>query len=243
MRTMRRLSLVAVISALPLSCADQDEPIRETRRTGGGRTTPGRASTGRVSESVGASLRYTLLDETLDESPGKTQVTMNILVPRSATDQELTALLSQLLQDSGQRTGFRYHEHPTVIGIYAYASREHAELGMGQWEAMVQKTPLYPEPSVQIRWGRGAVEEHANRFGLTMPERMAAWGQLIGAERQGLADAEREFPTDLNRLSERADQLREQYKEDLAVELGITRDQLDAIGREGLLQNWPMPAR
>ena len=120
---IRRLLLAAIIFAItPLACV-QDE------------------------QGQG----YTLLDETLDESPGKTQVSMNILVSESATDQELTSLLGQLLQDTSRRTDFRYHEHPTVIGIWAYASREHAESGMGQWEAMVAKTPLDPEPSVQIR--------------------------------------------------------------------------------------------
>ena len=174
---------------------------------------------------------------------------MNILVPESATDQELTESLNQLLQDASQRTGFQYHEHPTVVAIYAYASREHAGSGMGQWEAMVSKTPLDPEPSVDIRLGRGTVPEPANRFGLTTQERMVAYRQLVGAEDRGRTEAEREFPTenavdlaDFTRQSERADQLAEQYKQELADELGITRDQLDEIAVEGLTQNWPMPA-
>ena len=203
-----------------------------------------------VSDSSGSATReYTLLDEDLDETPGKTQVTMNILVPESATDQELTDLLNQLLQDASQRTGFQYHDHPTVVGIYAYASREHAAAGMGQWEAMVAMTPPDPEPSVRIRPGRGTVEEPANRFGLTTQERMVAYRQLVGAEDRGQAEAEREFPTenavdlaDFTRQFERADQLAEQYKQDLADELGITRDQLGEIAVEGLTQNWAMPA-
>ena len=71
---------------------------------------------------------------------------------------------------------------------------------------------------------------------------MAAYRQLVGAEDRGQAEAEREFPTDFSRQFERADQLGEQYKQDLADELDITRDQLDEIGVEGLQQNWPMPA-
>ena len=224
----RRLStaaIIAVISVLPLSCAAPSE------------------------QSDSATRGYTLLDETLDETPGKTQVTMNILVPESATDQELTKSLNQLLQDASQRTGFQYHEHPTVVGIYAYASREHAGSGMGQWEAMVSKTPLDPEPSVRIRPGRGTVDEPANRFGLTTQERMVAYRQLVGAEDRGQAEAEREFPTegavdlaDFTKQFERADQLAEQHKQNLADELSITRDQLDEIAVEGLTQNWPMPA-
>lgn len=198
--------------------------------------------TSREERIVDKTLGYTLLDESLDESPGKTQVTMNIVVSEAATDRELTALLNQLLHGASQRTGFRYHEHPTVVGIYAYASRQHAKSGRGQWEAMVAKTPLDPEPSVRFRPGRGTVEEPANRFGLNRQERMVAYGQLVGAEDRGNAEAQREFPTDFRRQLERADQLGEQYKQDLAAELGITRDQLDEIGVEGLQQNWPMPA-
>ena len=211
---IRRLLLAAIIFAItPLACAPDEQ--------GQG---------------------YTLLDETLDESRGKTQISLNILVPESATDQELTALLGQLLQDTSRRTGFRYHEHPTVIGIWAYASREHAESGMGQWEAMVAKTPLDPEPSVRIRLGRGTPEEPENRFGLTRAERAAAYRRIVSAEDRGQAKAESEFPTDLSRQFERSDQLGEQYKQDLASELGITRDQLDEIAVEGLQQNWPMTA-
>ena len=134
-RSSPAAAIIAVISVLSLSCAAPSE------------------------QSDSATRGYTLLDEDLDETPGKTQVTMNILVPESATDQELTELLNQLLQDASQRTGFQYHEHPTVVGIYAYASREHAESGMGQWEAMVAKTPPDPEPSVRIRPGRGTAAE------------------------------------------------------------------------------------
>ena len=98
-RSSPAAAIIAVISVLSLSCAAPSE------------------------QSDSATRGYTLLDEDLDETPGKTQVTMNILVPESATDQELTELLNQLLQDASQRTGFQYHEHPTVVGIYAYASR------------------------------------------------------------------------------------------------------------------------
>ena len=42
---------------------------------------------------------------------------MNILVPESATDQELTDLLNQLLQDASQRTGFQYHDHPRSLAF------------------------------------------------------------------------------------------------------------------------------
>ena len=207
-------------------------PVRATAGTGPGL---------RTTNEGGATLGYTLLDETLDESPGKTQVTMNLVVPEAASDQELTALLNQLLRDVRQRTGFQYHEHPTVVAIYAYGSREHAESGMGQWEAMVSKTPLDYEPSVRIRAGRGTTGEAASRFGLTRQERMAVFGQLVGAGDRGQIEAESEFPTNLIRQFERADQLTEQYKQDLADELGITREQLDEISVEGLQQNWPMP--
>lgn len=185
---------------------------------------------------------YTLIDETLDESPGKTQIIMNIVVPESASDEELTTLLQQLLQDVGRRTGFRYHERPTVVGIYAYASREHAASGMGQWEAMVTKTPNTIEPSVVIRLGRGIVGEPAVRFGLTRQQRMVAYRQLVDVEDRGQAEAASQFPTDFFRQFERAGELAEQYRQDLADELGITLDQLDEIALEGFQQNWPMPA-
>ena len=223
----------AIIAVLSLSCAAPSEQSDSATSSEQPASEQPASEAAVVFDSSNSATRgYTLLDEDLDETPGKTQVTMNILVPESATDQELTELLNQLLQDASQRTSFQYHEHPTVVGIYAYASREHAAAGMGQWEAMVSKTPLDPEPSVRIRPGRGTVEEPATSFGLTREERMAAYRQLVLAHDRAQAEG---------RTSEQADQLTEQYTQDLVDELGITHDQLDAIRYEAFQQNWPMP--
>ena len=92
---------------------------------------------------------------------------------------------------------------------------------------------------------RRAVEE----LGLTTQERMAIYRRLVNAEDRGQAEADRVFPTenavttaDFTRHFELVDQLQERYRQELADELGITRDQLRGIGNEGARQNWPMPA-
>ena len=190
---------------------------------------------------------------------------MNIVVPESVSDEELTALLNQLLQETRQRTGFQYHEHPTVVGIFAYASREHA--ASGRWEAMATSLPdrsVYTwnaagvafETSVSFRYGRGTAQEPEIRFGLTRQERMDAYKEEVRAEIRGHREAEREslaafgkppyrlepLGDEWKTISELRDRLIEQYKLELADELSITRDQLQELQEEGFDQNWVAPA-
>ena len=185
---------------------------------------------------------YTLLERVLDESPGKTQLRMDIVVSDRASDEELASLLRHLYQESNKLSGFKYHDHPTVVALYAYPSREHAASGMGQWMAMLIKTPAEAEPAISLRPGRGAGVGEEDRFGLTEQEREDAYKKLVIAEDRGQRDAEQEFPEDFEKQFDRAKQFSIDNKAALARELGITPEQLDSIGLEGLLKNWPIPA-
>ncbi len=114
---------------------------------------PGSSSTSSPSTTAATveetAIQYTVVDDSVDESPGKTQVTLNVLVPESASEADLRNLLDGLYREASGRTGFRHHRNPTVIGIYAYPSREHAGSGMGQWS-------LPPRCTSRIRIPRAA---------------------------------------------------------------------------------------
>lgn len=187
-------------------------------------------------------LDYTVLDEIQDESPGKALVSMDILVSEYATDAELTDLLLHMHGELTRRSGFQYHDHPTVIAIYAYPTREHAESGMGQWVAMVTTGPTHPEPDVAIKSYRDTSREEDVRFDLSEQQRKDVFKAIVRAEDRGQREAESEIPDDFQRQYDRSDELAEEYKLALGLEFGLTLEELAEISREGLEKNWPFPA-
>ena len=194
------------------------------------------------------SIQYTVIADKADESPGKTQVVIDLIVPQDAPEAGLREVLRLLYDEASQRTGFQYHSTPTVIGIYAYPSREHAESGMGQWSAMLSKTPGDDEPAISIGLSVGQPQPPPERFGFTTDERMQIFRRIVTAGDRGQADAESQAPlgdtptlADLTRQTDLASELEEKYKGELAAELGLTREQLSEISLEGLQNNWPFP--
>jgi hypothetical protein len=182
-----------------------------------------------------------MLGDEVNETPGKTQVTQNLLVKRDITDTDLRTLLSRRYEEARQRSGFRYHEHPTVVAIYAYSSREHAESGMGQWVGMLSKTPGDSVPRITIHASVGTTSAEEERFGLSEARRRDVYKQIVLAEDRGQADAERKHPTDLAAQFKLASELSNAYKDALAKELKLAPDELKEIATEGFTKNWPMP--
>jgi hypothetical protein len=194
------------------------------------------------------SLQYTVIADEVDESPGKTQVAIDLVVPQDAPEAGLREVLLFLYDDASQRTGFQHHSNPTVIGIYAYPSREHAESGMGQWSAMLSKTPGDDEPAISIGLSVGQSAPPSERFGFTTEERTQIFGRIVTDGDRAQAEAERQASVgdtatlaDFTRQNDLASELEEQYKDELATEFGLTREQLSEISLEGLQNNWPLP--
>lgn len=187
-------------------------------------------------------VEYTVLNEEIDESPGKTQLIINILISEDVSEDELGTLLNSLYEKANHRTGFKYHSNPTVIGIYAYPSREHAEAGMGQWLGMLTKTPTNEQSLIQVHFSVGQEDASSeSRFGFTVDGRKDIYKRIVSTEDRGQKEAEKRYPSDLRKQFDFVDELSAKYKKDLATELGITKEQLDEIAQEGVLNNWPMP--
>lgn len=208
----------------------------------------GCVGSGQDSRQAGPSIQYTVINDEVDESPGKTQVAMDLLVPQDASEVALREVLLFLYDEARQRTGFQYHSEPTIIGIYAYPSREHAASGMGQWSAMLIKTPRSDDPTINIAQSVGQPEPPSERFGFSTEQRIEIFGRIVTAEDRGQADAERRAPigdtptlADFTRQSDLASELGDQYKGELASELGLTQEQLDEIALEGFQNNWSFP--
>jgi len=186
---------------------------------------------------------YTILKEGVSETPGKAQITENLLVHPGITEADLRTLLEKRYEVVSQRSGFRYHEHPTVVAIYAYPSREHAESGMGQWAGMLLQTPGDSVPRITIHPSVGKPYTEEERLGLSEVQRRNIFKRIVETEDRGQADAELKYPTDYVKQAKLASELSKANKDALAKELKLTPDQISEIAEEGLTKNWPIPRR
>ncbi len=75
-----------------------------------------------------------IYDEDIHDVPLKTQVTLKVLVSGDITRPGLTALLNKLCSSTSKRTGFKHHDSPTNIYIYAFTSKEKGTSG---WIALL----------------------------------------------------------------------------------------------------------
>jgi len=142
--------------------------------------------------------KYTILDEDVYDAPIKTQVSLNVLVSGNISEPGLRALLNQLYSSIKARRGFKYHDSPTNIYIYAFTSKERAESGMGQWVAMLQKSYDDVKPTISINERQiaqlGAKPE--KRFGLSEEKRKEIWKELVLVEDRARKEAEEQYPLD-----------------------------------------------
>lgn len=201
---------------------------------------------------------YIVLEEDVYDAPIKTQVTLNVLVSGEISDSGLRALLNQLYSSTKARRGFKNHNSPTNIYIYAFTTKERYESGMGLWIAMLQKSYDDVKPTISIKESQitqlGAKPEE--KFGLSEAKRKQIWYEIVKAEDRTTTEAEQKYPLSdplkpgysqsiarkqLEKQAELQDILNEKYENELAKKYGLTRKQLDEIAVEGLIKDWSFP--
>lgn len=142
--------------------------------------------------------KYSVLDEDVYDDAGATKITFNILVSGKITEPGLRALLNKLYSSTKARRGFKYHDSPTNIYIYAFTSKERAGSGMGQWIAMLQKNRDDGKPTISINERQIAQlgAKPKERFGLSEKKRKEIWQELVLAEDRARKRAEEQYPLD-----------------------------------------------
>jgi len=125
-------------------------------------------------------------------------VTKTLLIQdENITEAGLRDILNYEYRIASTTKGFRYHKTPTVIAIWAFQSLEHAESGMGQWIAMLNKSPDSPlNIRIDDRQLKDLHSLPAIKFRLSENKRKAIWKELIRAEDKSWAEAEVAFPID-----------------------------------------------
>ncbi len=179
---------------------------------------------------------YSVYDEEIYEIPLKTQVLLRVLVSGEITEAGLRALLNKLYASTKARTGFKYHQSPTNIYIYAFTSKEKgqsgsiAHLGMSNGQAK-------PVITVSERQMAQLGKKPKQRFGLTEAERKRIYKEIFKAEEMGLKAAEKKHgsPAPLEAIKRYSDQ----YRNQLAKKHELARNQLGEINMEGIEKDWP----
>lgn len=196
-------------------------------------------------EKKPATPEYTILNEDIYDAPIKTQVELNILVSGEISEASLKTLLDQLYSSTRARKGFKYHDSPTSIYVYAYTSKERAESGMGQWIAMLQKAHAETKPTININERQLAQfgAEPEERFGLSEEKRKEIWKELILIEDRAMEEAEKRYPEQWEKEIEMQRRLIDENENKLAEKYELTPEQLEEISSEGLEKDWPFPRK
>jgi len=269
MRITRCVFALVLLVVLLVGCGDEGEKPQSTTPAPPMSASPPAATTPVTSapaaereESVSTKQTavlptYQILDDETYDAPVKTQVAVKLLVSGEITQEGLEELLGDFYREIMTRRGFKYHESPTNVYIYAYTSKERAESG-SLWIAMLDKSYSDSGPTISINERQLALlgQEPETRLGLTEEQRMAIFGEIVRAEDRASAEAMAKYPDlipgspgysqeaflqQLDRQFEEMDRLEERYKEELATKYGLTREQLKLIVSEGLSKDWPIP--
>lgn len=204
---------------------------------------------------------YEVINTEKTDTPLKAQVVIQAVVSGNVTEESLENLLYNLYYAARLDKGFlQYHDRVTNVYIYLFGSREHAVSGY-QWLAMLDKSYNDGVPDTKISDSRLALfldpPVAEERFGLSEAVRMEVFREIVRAEDRAIEESMERFPDllpgdpgysqaafmrQLEKQMDEQDRLTDLYKDELAAEYGITRDELSEIGREGMNKEWPMPA-
>lgn len=197
-------------------------------------------------------LKHSVLNEEVDDNIAKTQVAVDILLQDKIISEEgIRNLLNELYDQIKNRTGFRYHDHPTAIYIYAYSSREKADSGMGQWVGMLSKNHDDTKPQIrisetQLRAVNIIAEE---KFEFKEEERQKIWKKIAKIELKAQGGADHKYPInhpdateeDMEKNAQLNYKLQEKYQKELAKEYKTTVAILDSISNEAIEKGWAIP--
>jgi len=138
---------------------------------------------------------YRALDEDIYDAPIKTQVTLKILVSGEISKPGLEVLLNKIYSSIKERKGFKYHNSPTNIYIYAFTSKERAESDMGQWIAMLQSDSDVKPVISTNEWQITQIGVKPDKkLGLSEAKRKLIWNEIVKAEDRAYDDAQQKYP-------------------------------------------------
>ncbi len=187
------------------------------------------------------------------DNPLRSQVEITVFMEDRVTEESIRLLLDHLYELAKKVGPFQYRQHPNCFDIRIYARRGQSYIAQG-W-----KNPS-SEFDVQIRKGLLATvnDPPTVRFGLNENNRQMIWRDIVRVEDRAHLEAKELYPFPMprndpnytetgekNQLEKQLDYARElmkQYRIELAESLGLTMEQLEEIGDEGVVNWWKSPS-
>jgi len=126
---------------------------------------------------------YSIFDEEIYDGTDKTQIDMGVLVRSDISETDLRVLIDHLYESAIAKQKFKYHNLPTRICIYIYASKKKSEAGKkaGLWIMMLEKDYYNSEPTIRnnnrLIAQLGAKPEV--KFGLSEAKRKRIWEEMV----------------------------------------------------------------
>lgn len=230
-----------LLTITSLACSN---PPPEPSQPASGTTSPDNAQSSTAGPPPpSSSVKYTVVDESVSDTPAKTQIAQHVLASGIPTRDELHAELLMRYQAALGRRGFQYHNPATNIFIYIYGTEEQARSRQGLWIGMVGKgysDTGPPQPMISEDRLAALSAQPEERFGLSEGRRREAFRAIVAAETRGTNDAMAQVPDSeiMKQIALERD-LQAKYKRAVAREYRLTDDQLQQVAVEGIKNGWP----
>lgn len=199
-------------------------------------------------------LKYSIIDEEIVDDSLKTQILFKIVIEEKDIDSmKMKELLTSLYGKTISRTGFKYHDNPTNVFIYAYNSKHTARNSMGQWIGMISKSFYDTEPTINISKVqiKALSEVKETKWGLSYETRKQIWLKSLYVEKRAGMEADEKYPLDKSIVTEKDmrnnsklnEQLLNRYEKEIVNEYKLKKDILDSITIEGIDNGWVIPQK
>ncbi|MCP4590916.1 MAG: hypothetical protein GY842_09230 [bacterium] len=188
-------------------------------------------------------LAEVVADERQD-TPGKSQVLLKVVVHERPSKSALRALLQSLFDKARQRGGFKFRQHPNAVYIYAYGPNAEPEGAVWIGMASYNENTGDSKPEIRISDSRleAAFEKASVKAGLSERQRKQVFWESGSIENREMAVLEKALLA--GKRDEgvaEADRITASGERELRRKYGLTEEELLKIKWEGATKGWPMP--
>ena len=156
--------------------------------TGENKSTNRSEPAGHVAAEVEPKMNYTIINEDIQDFPGKAGVFTKIRVTGNITKDNLKSTLQEIWDKSAKRKGWKYESKTTMIGVYAYLDG----YDNGQWVAMLidkRDGITYSERQLDA-----LSKKATEKFGLAEKKRKDIFQKIYLVDVRSRVDAEKKYP-------------------------------------------------
>lgn len=189
--------------------------------------------------------RHEVVADERQDTPGKSQVLLKVVIHEKPSNSALRALLQSLFDEAKQQGGFKFRQHPNAVYIYAYGPNTALENAV--WIGMASYNENTGDSGPEIRLCsesrlESTFEEPTVKAGLSERQRRQVFWESVSIEDQAMAALERALLAGKKGEGRaEADRITASGERELRRKYGLTEEELQKIQIEGATKGWPMP--